>query len=128
MCDYQWSSYQYYLGIKGPPQWINTAITLSQFDRSDQVKRYQLFVEREDNPQLQAFFDQKNQEAILGSTEFKEKVLDEGLAGHKDKQEAVMRQIVKDITIEDIVRAVADIFNVSEESIKVDQGGIFQEG
>lgn len=123
LCDYQWSSYQHYLGIKQTPQWINTAVTLSQFDRSDQVKRYQLFVERADNLQLQAFFDKKNQEAILGSTEFKEKVLDEGLVGHQDKQEAVMRQMVKDITIKEIVRAVADIFNVSEESIMHRQKG-----
>ena len=122
--DYEWSSYQNYLGITQTPKWLNKELTFSKFKADgDQVRRYQLFVEREESEELERFFSKKNQGAILGTDNFKERVLTKTLVGDKIKQNRIRQEIRKDITIDEIINVVAKVFSVTTESILEKQDG-----
>lgn len=122
--DYQWSSYQSYLGISKTPNWLNKELTLSSFKPdSDYIKKYQLFVEREDNKELQEFFNKKNLRSILGTNDFKEKVVNQMLSRDSTKQDLVKKELRKEITTDEIIDSVVKVFNVSKEEILEKQQG-----
>jgi len=118
LSDYQYSSYRSYLNFAITPKWLNKELTLSKFKSDeDQIRRYRLFVEKEENQGLEEFFTKKNKEIILGSTSFKEKVVIQKLIDQKTKQDLVKKEINDKITSQQIIEAVAKVFGVKVVTI-----------
>lgn len=87
----------------------------------DLIERYQLFVEKEDNKNLEDFFQEKNKQAILGKKNFKKQILTSEL--RSDKKNRIRKEINQNIKVEDILDIVSNIFKVSKDSIIKKQTG-----
>lgn len=124
LSDYKWSSYRSYLKLVATPDWLNKELTFSNFHPDkDLIKRYQLFVEREENVELEEFFKKKNKEAILGGIEFKEKIVNKELLDYKTKQDRVKTQMRNEVTVDSIIKVTSDVFKVSIDDITRRQFG-----
>lgn len=123
--NYEYSSYPSYLEISKTPKWLNKELILSNFKNDEDIlKRYQLFVEtNKENEELEKFFNKKNQEMILGSNTFKEKVLISNLKNQRSKQDQLRKEINNKITTEQIIKAVAKIFDKEVTDITTLQNG-----
>lgn len=115
--DYKWSSYPSYLNLTPTPKWLTKSTTLSLLKNDkDIIKRYQLYVDEENNPEIQSFFNKKNQNAILGNKEFKEDLLNK-LLQNKTQQDQVKKEIRREITTQQIIESIATTFNITTKSI-----------
>jgi REP element-mobilizing transposase RayT len=120
--DYKWSSYPSYLNISYTPKWLDKETTISMFKKDeDQIKRYQSFVEKGKNKELEEFFSKKNQATILGKREFIEKVLISDL--EINKKNRIKKETNQSIDVKSIIENVAKTFKVSIQSITTRQTG-----
>ncbi len=83
--EYLWSSYQYYIGCKKPPKWLENGFILDYFGNKHSIaqKRYRAFVhdliEREYKNPMEATVSS----TILGSVDFIESIKDKYLSDKK---------------------------------------------
>jgi putative transposase len=73
--NYQWSSYQYYVNPLRKPEWFFIEDVLAQMHSNQPLECYQKFVTTKQNHEIQKFYEESQQNVILGSNKFKKKVL-----------------------------------------------------
>ncbi len=106
--EYQWSSYQCYIGKKQIPKWLTMDYVLGYFgkDKTARQKKYIEFV----NAQIDKEYDSPLKETvastILGGIEFVNEIKDKYLSGKKkDRNLPALRELTK-TEIEEITRGV----------------------
>jgi len=76
--DYKWSSYRAYLGLESAPTWLSKDIILEQLasvKSLSHVKNYKDYVEGKEIDEINVFYSTKFTKPIIGSEQFKEKIL-----------------------------------------------------
>ncbi|MCD6571407.1 MAG: transposase, partial [Deltaproteobacteria bacterium] len=116
--EYKWSSYPDYIGKGKKKTWLTCEWILGQYskDKAKARRLYRAFVEEgsalKENP-----FDALEKGLILGSEGFIDEIKKKtGLKKHKKTPES--SRLIRSITYEDIVTAVAKKFGVSEQEIR----------
>ena len=111
--EYEWSSYQFYIGEKKPPEWLCRDFILGYFDKKVSIaqKRYYRFVnaianEKYDNP-----LDEVVSSTLLGSPNFITFVKDKFLSGEKpDKDIPALKELIDKASLKDIFDEVESVF------------------
>ena len=106
--EFQWSSYQHYIGKKQKPKWLTVEYVLSYFgmEAAKAQKRYIEFVntligKEYDNPLKDTIAS-----TILGGIEFVNEIRDKYLSGKKtDRNQPALRELTK-TSINEIIREV----------------------
>ncbi len=115
--EYQWSSYQYYIGKKQAHKWLTKDYILSYFGRetSTAQKKYRKYVKalatdkEYDNP-----LKDTKASAILGGNEFVNEIRDKYLSGKKiDRNQPSLREL-KRTNIKEIISEVEEILGKNE--------------
>ena len=115
--EYQWSSYQYYIGKKQAPKWLTVDYILSYFGRETATaqKKYNKYVNAlitdkgYDNP-----LKDTKASAILGGNEFINEIRDKYLSGKKiDRNQPSLREL-KRTNIKEIISEVKEILGKNE--------------
>ncbi len=115
--EYQWSSYQYYIGKKQIPKWLTKDYILSYFGRETAIaqKKYSKYVNAlitgkgYDNPLKDTIAS-----AILGGNEFVNEIKGKYLSGKKtDRNQPALRELRK-TSIKEIIREVEMILDKNE--------------
>jgi REP-associated tyrosine transposase len=112
--EYEWSSYQYYIGKKKVPQWLRRGFILGYFGNKVNLaqKKYRRFIS--------AFIDQKYESpltevvssTLLGSPGFISFVKENLLSDKKlDKNLPALKELLKKPTIQDIIDIADSVFN-----------------
>ncbi len=131
LSNYKWSSYPSYLNLVNTPKWLNKELTFSMFKNDkDLLKRYQLFIENEDNQELEDFFSKKNKESILGGINFKRNVCNKlmnkevkRIESKEDIRNKIKKEINNRITVDKIIESVEKVFNVTKNTILKKENG-----
>src|SRR4030067_3821088 len=115
--EYQWSSYQYYIGKKQTPKWLTVDYILSYFGRetSTAQKKYSEYVKSliTDNEYDNPLKDTKAS-AILGGNEFVNEIRDKYLSGKKiDRNQPSLREL-KRTNIKEIISEVEKTLGKNE--------------
>lgn len=66
---YKWSSYQAYLGLRTPPEWLKMDLIKENFS-NEGMNSYQAFVDHNTEMDLEQFYQKKPLPPILGTPEF----------------------------------------------------------
>ena len=106
--EYQWSSYQYYIGKKKTPKWLTVDYVLSHFgkDKIARQKKYSEFVNALIDKEYDSPLKETVASTILGGTLFVNEIKDKYLNGKKkDRNLPALRELAK-TKIEEIVRGV----------------------
>ena len=111
--EYEWSSYQFYIGEKKPPEWLYRDFILGYFDKKVSIaqKKYYRFVsaivnEKYDNP-----LDEVVSSTLLGSPNFITFVKDKFLSGEKpDKDIPALKELIDKVSLKDIFDEVESVF------------------
>lgn len=124
--DYHWSSYPVYLNKRLAPDWLYTDKTLSFFGTNHPRYKYQAFVEEGIDKDTHHFFQQIKRIPILGTSSFIKTISEKYL---KDKETCTEIPEQKEVTktnlptINDVIRAVANNYHVTEAELKVSKRG-----
>ena len=121
---YVWSSYRAFIGQDTSPRWLTRADTLSMIGQRSREKRYQSFVDAGIDPSTAAFYQQKKQAPIFGQEVFVRRV-SEDIECHPEQPDSRPRS--RNITLENILRAVTHAFEVDEASIMISRRGRSQQ-
>ena len=110
---YAWSSYNFYIGRKKPPQWLQRDFILGFFGWKPSVaeRRYEEFVvsllDREYESPLQGVIGS----VLLGTENFIKSVSDTHLRGKKpDRNLPAIRMLVSSLSVEKVIESVAGTF------------------
>jgi len=107
--DYPWSSYRSYVGQSRPAEWLKTEAILSYFGQSRTKAgiRYRRFVEDLQGREYDSPLHNAIGAAVLGSTEFIEKITENHLNIRRHEQDLpALRQLISRPTPEQILKAV----------------------
>jgi putative transposase len=111
--EYEWSSYQFYIGEKKPPQWLHRDFILGYFGNKVSIaqKGYRGFViaaldKKYDNP-----LDEVVSSTILGSPGFIALIKEKFLSGKMpDKNLPALKEFVEKASLKDIFAEVEYVF------------------
>jgi REP-associated tyrosine transposase len=111
--EYEWSSYQFYIGEKKPPEWLHRDFVLGYFGNKVSIaqKGYRSFVtaildKKYDNP-----LDEVVSSTLLGSPGFITFIKDKFLSGKKpDKDLPALKELVDKASLKDILDEVESVF------------------
>ena len=111
--EYEWSSYQFYIGQKKPPEWLHRDFILGYFGNKVSIaqKGYRSFVtaildKKYDNP-----LDEVVSSTLLGSPGFIAFIKDKFLSGKKpDKDLPALKELVDKASLKDIFAEVESVF------------------
>ena len=117
---YVWSSYRAFIGKDAPPRWLTRTDTLNMIGQRNREKRYHAFVDAGTDPVTAAFYHHKKQAPIFGQESFVRGV-HEDIKYHPEQPDSRARPPT--VTLKDIVRAVAHVFDVDEASIMTSRRG-----
>jgi hypothetical protein len=120
--DYKWSSYPSYLSLTKPtPTWLNKEKTLKMFGGvNDPIINYKTYVNCSDKDNsIAEIYQNYHIPSILGSKNFKEKILFEKLSEDGARRDLVLNRINKNkkLTTYQIVGLVSEIFSVNEDFV-----------
>lgn len=112
--EYPWSSYQYFVGLRKPPKFLNTNLTLSYFD--EKIERYRNFVEKHIQVDMQKLLRIKAN-SILGNSQFVQKIKQKYLDLNKKTRDLPsLRHFKKDaIAYEKISYVVRENMEMSQK-------------
>ncbi|MEE8403508.1 MAG: transposase [Candidatus Hydrothermarchaeaceae archaeon] len=116
---YEWSSYSGYIGKSRGENWVEYSWVLSQFGRTKRLAKrgYRDHTEDAMNAKAESPLNALYGQIVLGGEEFREK-LRTHLQGHPLSEEIVERKrLMKAPSLEDIIRAVAESYDVSERTM-----------
>jgi hypothetical protein len=118
--DYQWSSYNYFIGKKKIPGWIEANWLLSQFGQTlkEAKQNYKAFVEQADAQTLENPSKDATGGLILGGEDFVKWVKEQFIFSHTNDQEKPQLKILKPrCEVSDIISVVEESFECSQEQI-----------
>ena len=111
---YPWSSYRAYIGQITRPPWLTTQQILSMIGVRNQALRYKGFVEAGLDEATEQFYGKKKLSPIIGTESFIQRI-SQGIQPHREFTNTPQKAI--DIGIDDVIRAVAKVFNVTEAEL-----------
>lgn len=116
--QYPWSSHRGYLDRKRSPDWLDTETLLARFGGGRRrVKEYQDYMDCGVGEQLQEFYNQRYQRAILGEKGFVEWVREKLGEGAKVEEEKPQSRRAFGFGLEEIVRATAKSYGKRVEEL-----------
>ncbi len=107
--EYEWSSYQAYIGKKEKSEWLHTDFIHGYFGRkkSSAEKQHQKFVNSLINAEYNTPLGEVVNSAILGSPEFISEIKEKYLSGKKaDREIPALRKLADRISVADIYSEV----------------------
>ncbi len=118
--DYEWSSYQAYLGGKVAPQWLQTGFLLALIgDGHGDRKSYREYVESDDVISDEQYDNILNSRAIIGRKTFIEEVRRDCLATRTNSRDLpAARELMRRPKIQQIFEAVACEISVDHRLAK----------
>ena len=111
--EYEWSSYQFYIGAKKPPKWLHRDFILGYFGNKVSIaqKGYRNFVSALVKEKYDSPLDEVVSSTLLGSPEFIAFIKDKYLAGKKpDKGLPALKELVEKASLQDIFDEVESVF------------------
>ncbi len=111
--EYEWSSYNYYIGKKEPPEWLHKGFILEYFGErvNPAKKRYKDFVERLLKKKYDSPLENVASSTLLGSNDFIEFIKEKYLSGKKeDKNVPALKELSKKTTLEEIFDETGKVF------------------
>ncbi len=103
--DYVWSSYQYYIGRKKPPEWLTRDLILEYFNEklSTAQQGYYEFVSELVNKKYDSPLNDTTSSTLLGSPDFIASIKEKYLAGkNPDKEIPALKELHEKISIQQI--------------------------
>jgi REP element-mobilizing transposase RayT len=103
--DYVWSSYQYYIGRKKPPEWLTRDLILGYFNEkvSTAQQGYHEFVSELVNKKYDSPLNDTTSSTLLGSPDFIASIKEKYLAGkNPDKEIPALQELHEKISIQQI--------------------------
>ena len=111
--EYEWSSYQFYIGVKKPPEWLYRDFILGYFGGKVSIaqKEYRHFVSTMVNEEYDSPLDEVVSSTLLGSPGFITFIKDKFLSDKKpDKDLPALKELVEKASMQDIFDKVESIF------------------
>ena len=118
--EYQWSSYQAFIGKQKTPQFLDTTWLLSTFGKNKKQaqKNYMEFVESVDAKKIKDPSVQVSEGFLLGDADFVNWVKQTFLSDRNDENEIPqLKRLKPRVAVKDVVKAVSDQFDTSAELI-----------
>lgn len=122
--DWEWSSYQATAGFAKTPEWLETAATLERFEsvRGPSRIAYRRFVREGVESSYEPWKEVRGQ-LVLGSEGFARTVMRHVGKRRKAIEIPKTQRLLERPAINEIIRAVAKTFTLSEESVRKPRGG-----
>ena len=111
--EYEWSSYQFYIGVKKPPEWLYRDFILGYFGGKVSIaqKEYRHFVSTMVNEEYDSPLDEVVSSTLLGSPGFITFIRDKFLSDKKpDKDLPALKELVEKVSMQDIFDKVESVF------------------
>jgi REP element-mobilizing transposase RayT len=111
--EYEWSSYQFYIGVKKPPEWLYRDFILGYFGGKVSIaqKEYRHFVNTMVSEEYDSPLDEVVSSTLLGSPGFITFIKDKFLSGKKpDKDLPALKALVEKASMQDIFDEVESVF------------------
>jgi hypothetical protein len=111
--EYEWSSYQFYIGDKKPPEWLHRDFILQYFGNTVSIaqKGYRSFVTAILNKKYDNPLDEVVSSTLLGSPGFIAFIKDKFLLGKKpDKGLPALKELINKASLKDIFDEVESVF------------------
>jgi len=111
--EYEWSSYQFYIGEKKPPEWLHRDFILGYFGNKVSIaqKGYRSFVTAILNKEYNNPLDEVVSSTLLGSPDFIAFIKDKFLSGKKpDKDLPALKKLINKSSPKDIFDEVESVF------------------
>jgi REP element-mobilizing transposase RayT len=118
---YQWSSYPCYIGIHKAESFLKKNEVLHFLASRNSMAQYRIYVETGDDEEIHSFYDRKRVSPILGSNQFKTRILKSKKVD--DTEVPDIKLVHSKPEIDEIVKRVADAMNVSVDKILASQRG-----
>ena len=119
LSDHQWSSYPAYVNEVRSPAWLKREVIYDLIGVKQRYAAYRKYVDGGLDEEIKAFYGKGNQAAILGSDDFVKKIIDE----YKDKSPSIHKLQGNYPSIEKIIEATAQAFEVKSSSIRTSARG-----
>jgi REP element-mobilizing transposase RayT len=110
--EYEWSSYQFYIGVQKPPEWLHRDFILGYFGDKVSIaqKGYHSFVSAMVNKKYDSPLDEVVSSTLLGSPGFIAFIKDRFLSGKKpDKDLPALKELVEKASMQDIFDEVESV-------------------
>jgi len=124
--EYQWSSYQSYIGKTSTPIWLKTGFTLDRFGKKDTTaqKNYRKFVEMIEVEKYEGPLKHVTGGSVLGSPSFIDDITEAHLKERKDdKGIPALRHFSRRPPLEVIIKAATEAIACNEKLAR--QAGIY---
>lgn len=124
--QYKWSSYPAYIGAVKPPSWLSISAIQGMISKTislSHIKDYQDYVENHDMNEINVFTSTKLTSPVVGSGEFKDKVLNIIDPAIKNACAADIKRIRNIPTLDSIAKHVCDFYHVKMDSISQTKRG-----
>lgn len=123
---YRWSSYSAYIGTAKSPSWLSTTTLQCMFSKTvslSHIKNYEDYVENHDMKEINVFTSTKLASPILGSAEFKEKIIS---TVESSIENACAADLNRARTVPDfdlIASQVCDFYHIKMDSLYITKRG-----
>ena len=110
--EYEWSSYQFYIGVQKPPEWLHRDFILGYFGDKVSIaqKGYHSFVSAMVNKKYDSPLDEVVSSTLLGSPGFIAFIKDRFLSGKKpDKNLPALKELVEKASMQDVFDEVESV-------------------
>ena len=123
--QYQWSSYQSFIGQSKPPAWLKTGFTLGCFAKkeSDARRKYKSFVEGMIGKEYESLESKTFGASILGNADFVEEVSSAHIRGKEDVNIPTLKHFASMPSPEEIIKEATAVFPDNEKLAR--QVGIY---
>ncbi len=111
--EYEWSSYQFYIGKKKPPEWLYRDFILGYFGKKVSIaqKEYRKFISIMVSEKYDSPLDDVVSSTLLGSPGFITFIKDNFLSGKKpDRDLPALKALVEKASMQDIFDEVESVF------------------
>ncbi|NOU52150.1 hypothetical protein HG263_16600 [Pseudoalteromonas sp. JBTF-M23] len=109
LAKYPWSSYPAYIGETEPQDWLTRDFTYDMLGHRYKYKQYKAYVLRGNDAEIADFYSKVKTAAVLSSDDFKHALKGSVLANASEK--VVVKQLQPELTISDVVNAVARFYH-----------------
>ena len=114
LVHWAWSSYPAYVCDTPAPFWLQREKVYGMLNKKNKGPGYREFVSGENNLDLKQFYNKGNVPAILGTSDFKEKIIKQEKLSEKE----TLKRVITRPSAEEITHVVANIFGISPQDIR----------
>ncbi len=122
--EFKWSSYLNYINSNAKSSWLNTEIILNMMESSDSQLAYQDFVSQGIDYDTTEFYTQKKLSVVLGSDQFKNKVIKS--LPHKKilASKTDYKRIRTRPNIDEILQCICNYYQIARKDILSSKRGL----